>query len=135
LGKGLVVVVSSDVRPRSAKRDVALVALGLAIGVACTAGVVAAQHQPLHYTVVEGWAQPNGPGTAISLGPTPTSGGIGYEIVGAMWSPPEGGWHGGDGPTCIGANTLKATRVRLDVVHAQSSAGQRDVVVAIHCLN
>ena len=128
-------VILDDVRPRSARRAVALLGAGVLVGAGCTAGGLAAWHRPARATVVSGWAFPSADGTQIALGSSPESGGgRGYEIVGVPWSGEDGMWHGGDGPTCVGADTTKGTHVLLDVVNTQSAAGTLEQVVALRCV-
>lgn len=126
---------STDVHTRSTTRDVAVLAVGIVVGGACTAGVLAAWDRPARATVVEGWASPNADGTQLALGSAPDSGGgRGYEIAGTPWAGADGQWHVGDGPTCVGAGTTKATHVLLDVVNTQSANGTVEFVVALRCL-
>lgn len=134
------VVVSAHSRGNRTRRDVLVLAVGALLGVACTAGVVAARHGPTRATVFEGWAAPSGDGTLISFGRNPDGRGSGggYEIANTPWAGPDGQWHGGSGPTCVGvgdtSGRTKPTHVLLDVVNTQSANGTRAVVVALRCL-
>jgi hypothetical protein len=89
--------------------------------------------------VVEGWAMPNGSGTAIALYDSKDSRyGNSFIVVGASWAGQDGMWHDGtDGPTCVGTDTSTRTRVRLGIVDVD--AGQEGVggprVVWLHCLD
>ena len=61
---------------------------------------------------------PNASGTAISVHDSnDTRDGSGYIIVGASWAGQDGMWHDGSaGPTCIGTDTARMTRVQLGIV-------------------
>ncbi len=89
--------------------------------------------------VVEGWAMPNGGGTAIALHDSnDTRHGNSYIVVGASWAGRDGLWHDGtDGPTCVGTDTSTKTHVRVGIVDAMAEregiGGPR--VVWLRCLD
>jgi len=89
--------------------------------------------------VVEGWAMPNGHGTAIALHDSDDDReGTGYIVAGASWTGRDGVWHdGADGPTCIGTDTSTKTHVRLGIVDVkpdgEGDGGPR--VVWLRCLD
>src|SRR5437764_15163619 len=115
-------VMTTYVRARLAPRDLGVLAVGVLAGAACTAGVVTMRHGPARANVIEGWAVPSQDGRQIAFGSAPTGGARDYEIADTPWAGPDGQWHGGMGPTCVGAGTTKATHVLLDVVNNHSAS-------------
>jgi hypothetical protein len=71
--------------------------------------------------VVEGWAAPNGNGTAISLhNSNDTRDGNGYIVAGASWIDRNNIWHdGADLPTCVGTDTDAKVHVQLAIVDVE----------------
>jgi hypothetical protein len=87
--------------------------------------------------IVEGWATPNGSGTAVSLHDSRHGGpGEGYVVAGAWWRGVDGATHdGADLPTCIGTDTTSSTHVRLGLVTVESPDGARwEQVTWLECL-
>ncbi|MBN6040574.1 hypothetical protein [Amycolatopsis sp. 195334CR] len=88
--------------------------------------------------VIEGWAMPDAAGTTISLHDSDDSReGNSYIVVGAYWADHTNLWHDGTGgPTCVGTDTTKKTRVRLGIVDAEPHEGPGGPrVVWLRCLS
>ncbi|QFU89839.1 hypothetical protein [Amycolatopsis sp. YIM 10] len=103
-------------RPGPVKRFLAPVAVGVIAVVAFTLWWLGNRHTATA-DVVEGWAMPNAAGTVVSLHDSDdTRSGNSYIIAAASWSDSENVWHeGAGGPTCVGTDTTKKTRVRLGI--------------------
>ncbi|WP_112227475.1 hypothetical protein [Lentzea atacamensis] len=113
-------------------------AVGVVVAAVFGVGGFATRHSE-SADVVEGWAMPNGHGTAIAFyeGNDPRDVGS-HIVVGASWAGRDGLWHDGtDGPTCAGTDTTTKTRVRLGIVYVEPGregvGGPR--VVWLRCLD
>jgi hypothetical protein len=84
--------------------------------------------------ITEGWAMPNGNGTAIWLYDTADGPGEGYVIAGVLWSGPDNAWHHGDTPTCVGTDTTSKTHVQLGVIDVESQYVSYAQVAWLRCL-
>ncbi|MFD9697470.1 hypothetical protein [Lentzea sp. NPDC059081] len=119
-----------------ARRFVAPVAVGVVVA-AFGIWEFTTQHSATP-EVVEGWAMPNGSGTAIALHNSDGGRDGGYVVSGVSWADRDGVWHdGADGPTCVGTDTAVKTHVRLGIVDVEAGreglGGRR--VVWFRCLD
>jgi hypothetical protein len=120
------------------RRFVVPVAVGVAVAVVFGVREFTTQHSATT-DVVEGWAMPNGSGTAILLHDSnDTRDGNSYIVAGASWAGRDGMWHeGSDEPTCVGTDPAVKTRVRLGIVDVvavrEGIGGPR--VVWLRCLD
>lgn len=125
-------------RVNRSKRPVLVLAFAAGVGtLVASAAWASPRLLPVVPRAVEGWAQPNAAGTAISLHDSyDAEWGEGYIIAGADWRSAEGPWNdGASSPTCVGTDTAAMTHVRLGVVMVKVHEGStREQVVWLQCL-
>jgi hypothetical protein len=105
------------------KRLIVPVTVGVVVALAFGIWMFTTRHNATP-EVVEGWAMPNKAGTAIAFS------GTSYVIAGVSWTGSDNMQHeGGGGPTCVGADPNRQTRVQLGIVYTDVP-----VVVWLRCL-
>ncbi|MET9232388.1 hypothetical protein [Lentzea sp. NPDC003310] len=119
------------------RRFFAPVAVGVVVAVAFLGWGFVTRHSAVP-DVVEGWARPNGNGTAIAFYESDDHrDSNSYIVAGASWAGRDGLWHdGADGPTCVGTDTSARVHVRLGVVDVEPDVeGGGPRVVWLRCLD
>jgi hypothetical protein len=116
------------------RRETALLAGGLVLGIAATVVVQQLNPGPAYVHTVNGWAFPSSDGNQIGFSTHRTGNGTGYDITGVAWSGTDAVWHRDEGgATCVGTDPTKRVKVALDLVTVHSAAGTIKRVEALRC--
>jgi hypothetical protein len=119
---------------RASRREAAILATGLVVGIASTVVVQRLNPGPAHVHTVSGWAFPSSDGDQIGFSTRAGGTSVGYDVTGVAWAGPDAVWHRDEGgATCVGTDPTRQTKVALDLVTVHSAAGTIKRVEAIRC--